>query len=315
MASAHERSRNANTVTPPSAPPELTVAASSAALGWRHVPALVLNCRVPEFYHFRSLRNSIVFLLGGTTQVEWKRGGRFTRFVSEPGSLTIVPAGDDHHFRTDRQVRVLLWMADPNWLQSIADQEWKPSGPTVEIQENCNNRDAELWALGQRLAARMLSPVAGSRLYAESLSTQLALHLLWNYSSLPRQSETPVLQRTDPRLCRAIDYIHASLAREISLGELADIAGLSPNYFLSSFKRATGKTPHRYLTEKRIDKACELLHNPHDSIVAVSLAVGYSSQSHLTTVFRRLMKTTPAAYREDVLGRRVLSLNPERKRP
>ncbi len=311
MASAEERSRAANSLPPRSARPELAVAASSASLGWRHVPAMVVDCRLPEFFHHRSWRNTLAFLLGGTTQVEWKRGGRFTRFVSEPGSLTIIPAGDDHHFRTDRQVRLLLWMADPAWLQSIADQEWKPRGSKVALQEFCNNRDAELWALGHRLAARMLAPIAGSRLYAESLNTQLALHLLWNHSSLPNQSEERPTGRTDPRLSRVIDYIHASLARDISLGELADVAGLSPNYFLSAFKRATGKTPHRYLTEKRIDKACELLHNPHFSIVAVSLAVGYSSQSHLTTVFRRVMQTTPAAYREEVLGGRVLSLTAE----
>jgi AraC family transcriptional regulator len=71
---------------------------------------------------------------------------------------------------------------------------------------------------------------------------------------------------------------------------------------LSAFRRATGKTPHRYLTEQRVAKACEILQNPHRSIVEVSLAVGFSSQSHLTSVFRRLLKTTPAAYREEILG-------------
>ena len=55
-----------------------------------------------------------------------------------------------------------------------------------------------------------------------------------------------------------------------------------------------------------IARACELLHNPHCSLVDVSLDVGFSSQSHMTTVFRRFMKTTPAAYREDVLGLRRL---------
>ena len=78
----------------------------------------------------------------------------------------------------------------------------------------------------------------------------------------------------------------------------------APTVENTAFKRTTGRTPHRYLTELRIAKACELLQNPHRSIVDVSLAVGFSSQSHLTTVFRRLMKTTPAAYREEVLGLR-----------
>jgi AraC-like DNA-binding protein len=44
------------------------------------------------------------------------------------------------------------------------------------------------------------------------------------------------------------------------------------------------------------------LHDPHRPITDVSLAVGFSSQSHLTEVFRRVMNTTPAAYRREVLG-------------
>ena len=91
------------------------------------------------------------------------------------------------------------------------------------------------------------------------------------------------------------------------------MAGLSPNYFLHAFKQSTGQTPHRYLTELRIARACELLQNPHRSIVDISLAVGFSSQSHLTTVFRRFMKTTPAAYRQEVLGLRPDGAGPASK--
>jgi AraC family transcriptional regulator len=276
------------------------------------VQAVLVDCQLADFYRHSCPFHVVAFLLSGTTKVEWKRGGRFTRFVSEPGSLTIIPAGDDHYFRTDRRTRTLVWMIDPNWLQSIAEQEWGPGEPTVEILEAYNHRDAEFWALGQQLAARMLSPIPGSRLYAEALNTQLALHLLWNYSSLPRQDEKRAEVLTDPRLRRVIDYIRSSPETEISLGELAELAGLSPNYFLSAFRRATGRTPHRYLTEQRVARACELLHNPHRSIVDVALAVGFSSQSHLTTVFRRFLKTTPAAYREEVLGRHPDGVGPYR---
>ena len=98
-----------------------------------------------------------------------------------------------------------------------------------------------------------------------------------------------------------IDYIEASLASEISLRDLADVACLSPHYFLSAFKKATGKTPHRFLIEMRIAKSRELLMKPQMSIAAVALAVGFSSQSHFTTVFGRLTKTTPASYRAHIL--------------
>ena len=152
-----------------------------------------------------------------------------------------------------------------------------------------------MWRLGQRLAARLRSPIPGSRLFAETLVTQIAIKLLWNYSSLPPRSQTPAETLADPRLRRVIDYLHDSFAEEISLDGLALVAGLSPNYVLQAFKQTTGRTPHHYLAELRIARACELLQNPYRSIVEISLAVGFSSQSHLTTVFRRFMKTTPAA--------------------
>jgi AraC family transcriptional regulator len=263
---------------------------------------LIFEGKLAEGYDHASALNVVVFVLTGTTRVEWRRGGRFTRFVSQPGSLMIIPAGGDHHFHTDRQARVLAWMIGTERLQSIADQEGMSRGARVEIREAINHRDEEFWSIGQRLSRQLLAPIPGSRLYAEALNTKIALQLLWGFSSLsgPRDARTERLTHT--RLKRVIDYIHSSLGNEITLDELADLAELSPNYFLSSFRRATGKTPHRYLTEQRIAKACELLHNPHRSIVDVSLAVGFSSQSHLTDVFHRLMNTTPAAYRRQILG-------------
>jgi AraC family transcriptional regulator len=285
--------------------------ASTLSTGWSEVQGLIVEGRLADFYHHCSPLNVVAFLLNGTTRVELKRGGRFTRYLSEPGSLTIIPGGIDPDIRTDRRTRTLIWITDPDWLRSLAEQAWTAGGPTVAILETLNNRDGEFWALGQRLAAQMLSPLPGSRLYAEALNTQLALYLLWNYSTLPRQNEPRADRLTDPRLRRVIDFIHSSLGNEISLGELADLAGLSPNYFLTAFRRAMGKTPYRYLTEQRVARACELLHNPHHSIVEVSLAVGFSSQSHLTTVFRRFLKTTPAAYRADVLGLRRPACAPD----
>src|SRR5262249_13457499 len=208
----------------PISPPEVSVVASTLSAGWDDVQGLIVEGRLADFYRHSSPLHVVAFLLNGTTQVEWKRGGRFTRSVSEPGSQTIIPAGDEHHFRPDRPTRTLVWGIDPDWLQSLAEREWGPGQPTVEIREAFNSRDAELWALGQRLAARLLAPIPGSRLYAEALHTQLALHLLWNYSSLPRPDEQRAERLTDPRLRRVIDYIRSSLGNEISLDVLAELA-------------------------------------------------------------------------------------------
>jgi AraC family transcriptional regulator len=302
MRSVLEPTRITSRALLPITPADVSVVASTLVAGWASVRGLVLEGRLTDFYRHSLPLHVVAFFLSGTTMVEWKRSGRFTRSVCEPGSLTIIPAGGDHLFRTDRTARVLIWAIDPHRLQSIAVQEWGPVEPTVEIVEAFNSRNAEFWALGHRLAARLLKPIPGSRSYADALNTQLAIHLLWNYSSLESHDRKPAERPTDPRLRRVIEFIRSSLGGEIVLGELAEVADLSPNYLVSAFRRATGKTPHRYLNEQRVARACELLRDPHRSIVDVSLAVGFSSQSHLTTVFRRFLKTTPAAYRREVLG-------------
>ncbi len=283
-------------------PPGQTLVASTATAGWSNVHAVILDGRVEDFFDYSAPSPIIIFNLKGVTQVEWKRGGRYSRFLARPGDILITPPGDRNALRTNLPSEALGCCINSDFLQNLAEQEWGYRGSSIEIFESFNKSDAELWNLGQRLATQLRAPVNGSRLYAETLYTQIAIHLLWNESSLSLPRESGLGWLADSRLRRVIDYINGSLGSEISLADLAEVACLSPSYFLSAFKRATGRTPHRYVIEQRIARACELLHDPHCSITDVSMAVGFSSQSHLTEVFRRFMKTTPAAYRKEVLG-------------
>ncbi len=284
-------------------PEQISVVALTRVVGWENIHGVITAGRLTEFFDYSAPFHVVAFCLKGATTVEWKCGTRFTRFQSQPGELLITPSGEGHSIRHYQQNEVFGCCLSPDRLQSLAEQEWKSHSQTIEIMAGYN-RDAELWELGERLAARLRCPIPGSRLFAETLVTQIEIKLLWTYSSWPGRIQMPRERLTDPRLRRVIDYLQGSFAEEVSLDGLARLANLSPNYFLHAFKQTTRRTPHRYLTELRIAKACELLQNPYRSIVDISLAVGFSSQSHLTTVFRRFRNTTPAAYREEVLGLR-----------
>jgi AraC family transcriptional regulator len=288
----------------------MSVVASTWALGWKDIHGAITEGRLEDFFDYSAPFHIVAFNLKGAPTVEWKRGARFSRFQAQPGELLITPSGADNSIRQLRPNEAFSCCLSPERLRSLAEQEWNASGSTIEIVESYN-RDVELWTLGHRLAERLRAPIAGSRLFAETLVTQIAIKLLWGYSSLSRPNPNVAEKLADPRLRRVIEYLHGSFGQEISLDGLAEVAGLSPNYFLHAFKQSSGKTPHRYLTELRIARACELLQDPHRSIVEISLAVGFSSQSHLTTVFRRFLKTTPAAYRQQVLGRHDVGTGPD----
>lgn len=278
-----------------------TIVASSTSAGWDDVHAILLEGPIEEFFDLSADFPILVFVMKGAAQVDWRRGNRYSRLGVRPGDVLIAPPTDCDRLRASPSIEILCCLIDPDRLAAIAGAEWPSSGSTFRIDEGLHHDDEELWSLGRRLADRLLDPVPGSRPYAEAVLTQIAVQVLWNHSSLGRPGE-PGEDLADGRIGPVIAYIRRNLGADVSLETLAGLAGLSPNYFLGAFREATGQTPHRYVTELRVARACELLRDPHRPITEVSLAVGFSSQSHLTEVFRRTMKTTPAAYRREVLG-------------
>ena len=84
----------------------------------------------------------------------------------------------------------------------------------------------------------------------------------------------------------------------MSLEALAGEVHLSPLYVVRAFRAAVGQTPHQYVLARRIEHARRLLVGTTLPIAEISLASGFSSQSHLSNWFRRIVGVTPAAYRK-----------------
>jgi AraC family transcriptional regulator len=99
------------------------------------------------------------------------------------------------------------------------------------------------------------------------------------------------------RLKRVVDYIDNHLADKISLLDLAAVAGLSRMHFASQFRVATGLRPHEFLLRRRIQCAEELLQSGTMTIVEIALNVGFQTQAHFTTVFKRFVGHTPRQWR------------------
>ena len=95
---------------------------------------------------------------------------------------------------------------------------------------------------------------------------------------------------------RVLDYIESHLSRELTLGELARIAGLSLYHFARMFKRTVGMTPHRYVLERRVERAKGMLRTTHAGLAEIGLSAGFCNQSHFTSTFRRMVGATPAEF-------------------
>jgi AraC-like DNA-binding protein len=99
------------------------------------------------------------------------------------------------------------------------------------------------------------------------------------------------------RLKRVIEYVDLHLSDKIRLADLAALAGLSRMHFASQFRAATGLRPHEFLLRRRVRRAEALLRDSTMTIVEIALTVGFQTQAHFTTVFKRFVGYTPRNWR------------------
>ena len=100
------------------------------------------------------------------------------------------------------------------------------------------------------------------------------------------------------RLQRVFSHIKENINRELSVNELAQVVSMSQYYFSKLFKMSTGTTPHQYVMRQRVERAQEHLRESQTPLAEVATHVGFETQSHFTSVFRRLVGATPKHYRE-----------------
>jgi AraC family transcriptional regulator len=136
-----------------------------------------------------------------------------------------------------------------------------------------------------------------SRLKAESITVVMLAHLSRRDGTAGVAHQREIAPIVTGRLAHVVEYIENNLNEQLSLVALARIAQTSAFHFARQFKSSTGLTPHQYVMQRRIDRARRLLRDPRLSIADVAFDCGFATQAHLTAVFRKLVGSTPKAYR------------------
>lgn len=93
-------------------------------------------------------------------------------------------------------------------------------------------------------------------------------------------------------------FVEENLGDDLGLVELARLAGYSPDHFARQFKRTFRVSPYQYILQRRIERAKSLLRDPRRAIADVALACGFSSQAHLSAIFKRTTGVSPGLYRK-----------------
>jgi AraC family transcriptional regulator len=170
----------------------------------------------------------------------------------------------------------------------------------VELTTHWNLHDRHIQTLMLALHADLEDGSPAGPLYGESLGLALATYLIRRYSV--RNSTEPDFRGGMPtmRLNRTLEFINQNLGRDLRLWELAQIAGMSPNYFCELFKASTGMPPYQYILRCRIERAKQYLRDPKFTLACAGAAAGFADQSHFTKVFRRIAGVTPMKFRGEI---------------
>lgn len=217
--------------------------------------------------------------------------------LSYRGDVCLIPTKADHRCSWDQEASgFMVLTVDPHFVSQMVYESADPE--RTELMPTFSRPDGFIFATALALKDALETDGAGSRLYAESLSQSLAMHLLRCYSAQPPK----ICQYEDglsrDQLQQTIDYIQANLDQTIKLADIATLLGMSQYYFCRLFRQSMGIPPYQYVIRQRIEWAKQLLRRDRQtSISDIALDCGFANQSHLSKYFRQLTGTTPRAYR------------------
>jgi AraC family transcriptional regulator len=185
----------------------------------------------------------------------------------------------------------------PSLLTGALDETAHESD--IELIEHWNLADPNIMAVLLAMTTDLTEESPAGRLYGESLANALAVYLLNRYTV--RRHIAAAYRGGLPgyRLKRVLDYIGDNLADDVSLSQLAAVAGMSPHYFAGLFSKSTGYPPHRFVLLQRIERAKQSLRNPGRSIIEIGLDAGFQNPSHFARMFRKFVGTSPSRFQSE----------------
>jgi AraC family transcriptional regulator len=158
-------------------------------------------------------------------------------------------------------------------------------------------RDPILYHLGACLSALLERPEENNSLLVDYIALSLQSHIYQICSTTPAWNPKARGGLAPWQESRAKEAMDADLDKEITIARLAYDCGLSASQFARAFRQSTGCPPHRWLLQRRIDRAQDLLLTSDKTLAEIASACGFSDRGHLTRAFGQTVGTSPGLWR------------------
>jgi AraC family transcriptional regulator len=268
------------------------VRASSKERAWTGFDAALIDTSGGFVESPPSVRHTVNMYIGAPVVATCRCDGPVRPRLQVPGDIDIVPLGCAAAWEDDGPTTMLKITISP-WLMRTTADSMGLNADRITLSPELQIKDSMLEHIGWALKASLEAAEPFDRLYAESLGSALAVHLLRRYARTPH--EIPERGLTPRQLRAVIDFVQEHLAANLALSELATVAGVSASHFKSLFRQSVGLPVHQYVIQQRVQYAASLLSRGKLKLSEVALQAGFADQSHMARSMRRVMGLTPAS--------------------
>jgi AraC family transcriptional regulator len=232
--------------------------------------------------------------LGDPIEQEWWSGGRNGIESYRTGSMSLISPGTHHRTYMNRPSRLLILSFEESHLLRAAREIGKSR---VTVASRLRFEDHQLHLLMSEFQREMESGWETGTLYQEHLGFLFSIALIQKFNE--GTAALPIVKggMTRVRLQRVLDYIAANNHRDITLTDLAEVADLSRFHFARLFRLQMGTTPHRYLIDRRLERAKALLRHDTSLVTDIALETGFRSNGHFSRAFRRYVGVSPTEWK------------------
>ncbi len=214
--------------------------------------------------------------------------------ILHPGKIVIDPNWFGGTFTNDQQTDWICAYVSAACFDQVC-REHTDQDRVTHLDRLAGVADPHIATLIRSCAASLLGSET-SRLELDAWAQIFASYLFRTtaFSAMPSAAGAKLSER---ELKMLVQLIEDDLAEDVSLGALSERLKIGKTRLSRGFRDATGVSIHQYVLSRRIEEARALIDETHSSLSEIAYETGFSSQSHLTTVFRRRFGVTPGKYR------------------
>jgi AraC family transcriptional regulator len=237
----------------------------------------------------------IAIHIGPSAKIACRRGGRWFRGTAVHGDIDIIPANTPALWEMldENDTTAELLISLPQSLLDTTLVDTSNSARPTELKNRHQIRDSELETLCWSIQREMQAGYPSGRLYLDGLGLAVASRLMTHHSSTEGVLEVPNGVLSGHRLKRVLAFIEDQLAEDISLDQIASVAGLSPSHTRTLFRRAMRVPLHQFIVQRRVELGRSLLLHSSLSIAEIAQTAGFAHQSHMARHMRRILGVTP----------------------